>query len=792
MVHGVTCSFYTLYGDPTAIKELKHQQTREGVTTVLPVATAIQVATGGRVAFSVCRLSEWQAWQGDLSGCRGAQGGHVLVAESFPLRRSGGSGLAERRRFVRSGGASPWERGGGGKLFVKDPLVVAFVGNHGMWIPPVDLPADVATAERVATSEEVSPRSDATLSRRGRAVCADVGRWPFWRLFPEGVLCVPVPAGLPRVPVSEGVAPGGGRAQVSDLEQKGKTVGQQREPEEGEEEGEEGEEFVAAAVLIQKEIQPKLGAIVIQRFGAVVLWFGALVLWSRCAHVLLLPHVFDSAVSEGVVFGLTRFLMLWLVLPGFSLLALVEVRFPQSCVVIVSGCCGVALWVEVHRLAAVFWWCFPELFVVVLLVAIALPSRLRTVLACFCQLLCYLRVEDREVGFISRTLWALPDGGLVSAMGVWLVVLLWKCHSRLLWRVLLVIRVVSAVGATVLHLAKFWCLWWHHVLVPEWFVFVLSGTLVHCVALWVAPGVEFSASGTLRAGRALWLYRYRCGVAALPCLVADVLSCLALPTSDVFLGFVSARLRGFRLAVSVVLVGLVRVAPEELSTSVCVLCAIVVRPVSCRMSGLALPCGRVMVVTTGKSRCDLVVPWHLLLFSDRCRDGAARRDSHPGRDRWSRRILVAPGQRVATRVSLFGLLEGVCHLSEWQAWQGDLSGCRGAQSGRVLVAVWAAVAIQLVSRHPTPSRSGGYRLKALAERRRFVRRGGASPWERGGGGKLFVKAPLGFVVAFVGDHGIWMPSVGLPADVATAERVSTSEEASPRFNATLSRHGWPS
>ncbi|MQM21949.1 hypothetical protein Taro_054996, partial [Colocasia esculenta] len=29
-----------------------------------------------------------------------------------------------------------------------------------------------------------------------------------------------------------------------------------------------------------------------------------------------------------------------------SLLVLVEVRFPQNYVVIVSGCCGVALWVE--------------------------------------------------------------------------------------------------------------------------------------------------------------------------------------------------------------------------------------------------------------------------------------------------------------------------------------------------------------------------------------------------------------------------------------------------------------
>ncbi|MQL85082.1 hypothetical protein Taro_017599 [Colocasia esculenta] len=157
-----------------------------------------------------------------------------------------------------------------------------------------------------------------------------------------------------------------------------------------------------------------------------------------------------------------------------------------------------------------FWCGFPELLVVVLV-----RFALRTVPTCFCQFLCYLRVEDyswhfgwwfppklpyvvlvvaalsvkmscrcrrsvcpccslpgccrsrcgasdrvsgrgagqfvfliifwvsrlrwwdfvcpqdREVGFISRALWALSDGHLVSAMGVWLVVLLWKCQSRL-------------------------------------------------------------------------------------------------------------------------------------------------------------------------------------------------------------------------------------------------------------------------------------------------------------------------------------------------------------------------
>ncbi|MQL86801.1 hypothetical protein Taro_019337 [Colocasia esculenta] len=106
---------------------------------------------------------------------------------------------------------------------------------------------------------------------------------------------------------------------------------------------------------------------------------------------VLLSHVFDFAGSGGVVFGLTRvvveacfastlleFLLLWLVRDWWvafqqglsvlllllgaraasmvavslmcsrisSLLVLVEVRFPQNCVVLVSGCCGIALWLR--------------------------------------------------------------------------------------------------------------------------------------------------------------------------------------------------------------------------------------------------------------------------------------------------------------------------------------------------------------------------------------------------------------------------------------------------------------
>ncbi|MQM18743.1 hypothetical protein Taro_051738, partial [Colocasia esculenta] len=58
----------------------------------------------------------------------------------------------------------------------------------------------------------------------------------------------------------------------------------------------------------------------------------------------------------------------------------------------------------------------------------------------------------------------------------------------LLWRVLPVSHAVLAVDATALHLAEFWCLWWHPLLMLEWFIFMPSGALVHCVAPWVALG----------------------------------------------------------------------------------------------------------------------------------------------------------------------------------------------------------------------------------------------------------------------------------------------------------------
>ncbi|MQL70725.1 hypothetical protein Taro_003044 [Colocasia esculenta] len=293
--------------------------------------------------------------------------------------------------------------------------------------------------------------------------------------------------------------------------------------------------------------------------------------------------------------------------------------------------------------------------------------------------------QDREVGLVSHTLWALPDGGLVCAIGVWLVVpfvgvlashrgflfrvrerpvvcplpllsmgcLGWWCFhmafgdmSRtvatfvvkapplealvvvwcvalltyggrsgalgeslsaghksfqaigavvyctlsvfpfvvlcLLWRVLPVSHVVSAIGATVLHHAWFWYLWWHHVLMPEWFVLC---HLEHgCIVLYLGwlLVLSFPPLGHLVLADALWLYHYRCRVAALPCLVVvcpcRTLMLIWLRSSGAgghclaFYGFLHVRV--FCLA----LVGLVRGSLVELSTSACMLCAIVVRP----------------------------------------------------------------------------------------------------------------------------------------------------------------------------------------------------------------------
>ncbi|MQL79312.1 hypothetical protein Taro_011750 [Colocasia esculenta] len=152
--------------------------------------------------------------------------------------------------------------------------------------------------------------------------------------------------------------------------------------------------------------------------------------------------------------------------------------------------------------------------------------------------------------------------------------------------------------------------------------------------------------------------------------------------------------------------------------------------------------------------------------------------------------------------------------AEGQVCQGDLSDCRDIPEGRVLVAVWAAVTLRLVMRHPAPSHFGGRRLKALAgtpfpflsfsfpfsprgkaflyrdpdEERGGVGGGSCGAWssvvERGGGVLAVVKSlwvsvlPKSVDVVCVVTPGCSIPAVCLPSDVATAVRVATSEETS--------------
>ncbi|MQL93609.1 hypothetical protein Taro_026255 [Colocasia esculenta] len=87
----------------------------------------------------------------------------------FPLSSSSGWSLAEQWRLVAElewcRGARRWR-----PWCHEGPLGfdVVCVATPGCSIPVVYLPSDVATTLRVATSEEASLWSGATLSRRGR------------------------------------------------------------------------------------------------------------------------------------------------------------------------------------------------------------------------------------------------------------------------------------------------------------------------------------------------------------------------------------------------------------------------------------------------------------------------------------------------------------------------------------------------------------------------------------------------------------------------------------------------
>ncbi|MQL79587.1 hypothetical protein Taro_012032, partial [Colocasia esculenta] len=102
-------------------------------------------------------LSGWQAGQSDLSGCRGASKGRVLVAvgaavtlREVSLFSSGGWSLEERWWLVQSAGASCGARSWRPWRFVW--------GTPGCSILAACLLADVATTEHIVTSEKVSPR----------------------------------------------------------------------------------------------------------------------------------------------------------------------------------------------------------------------------------------------------------------------------------------------------------------------------------------------------------------------------------------------------------------------------------------------------------------------------------------------------------------------------------------------------------------------------------------------------------------------------------------------------------
>ncbi|MQM12710.1 hypothetical protein Taro_045629 [Colocasia esculenta] len=228
----------------------------------------------------------------------------------------------------------------------------------------------------------------------------------------------------------------------------------------------------------------------------------------RCRAVLLVDLV------EGVLALLALPLLL-----GYSrsssLLVLVEVRFPQNCVVLVSGCCGIALWVENDALVVLVE-VLPEpvvllpLSVVFSLLAICLglhsgdvfPERILALWVevlpkppyfsrlCWWDFVC---LQGREVGFISRALWALPDGSLRLIVRVSFpcfplvargdVAPLWCCVAR--------VRIVTTFG------------WSHHPLS----CFVLS---------WLLPLFRFSlvgyAGGTICGSLwlSLWFLAFSC------------------------------------------------------------------------------------------------------------------------------------------------------------------------------------------------------------------------------------------------------------------------------------------
>ncbi|MQL97214.1 hypothetical protein Taro_029897 [Colocasia esculenta] len=284
------------------------------------------------VRLRVCRLSGWQAGQGDLSGYRGAQVGCVLVtvgaAVAFGVEVSSffsGSWSLEVPTAARAelGAAARSEE-------VAAVALGSICGMHDFTaFTMIPSPSDVATAERVATSEKASPRSDVTicrgllsyhdksLSRRafsvrpGLIVVAPTVAMVSRRLkgAQQDLVCLGCfrghswHVGVSACAPGQGVplGPSGGNATgclpaFSDRRCSSLTSWSVQ-----------GAGWFCLWTLDLVERSGMLGACVVR-------------LWS---HVVapLLPHVFDSAGSAGVVFGLTQsscasalleLLLLWL------------------------------------------------------------------------------------------------------------------------------------------------------------------------------------------------------------------------------------------------------------------------------------------------------------------------------------------------------------------------------------------------------------------------------------------------------------------------------------------------
>ncbi|MQM20502.1 hypothetical protein Taro_053524, partial [Colocasia esculenta] len=242
------------------------------VATELPVTTVIQVATtsapDGHVLAAVWAvIALWLVTRRPAPSRSEGRRLKALVVSPFPFfglspfpPLRGGEGFLLSPPVAWSSVVPAVARGRAGAAARSEEEAVVHregpfgvsvvVATPGCSILAVYLPADVATAERVATSEKASPRLDglvmvaltvAMVSRQLRRaqqdlVCLGCFLWPW-------LACRRVPQGRaleglsvrwvvtvtwdpqPRASVSEGVASCGGRAQVTDLEQKGKMVG---------------------------------------------------------------------------------------------------------------------------------------------------------------------------------------------------------------------------------------------------------------------------------------------------------------------------------------------------------------------------------------------------------------------------------------------------------------------------------------------------------------------------------------------------------------------------------------